>query len=67
MVCLPFERDQPVNAKAVERVGAGVALDASASVEEVRAAVLGQSARTDRVCLPGDPVRAADVVAMAAS
>ncbi len=39
VVCLPLSREQPDNAAAVERVGAGVALTADASASEIVAAV----------------------------
>lgn len=39
MVCLPLDREQPENAQAVQRLGAGVALDPECSVEELRAAI----------------------------
>lgn len=40
LVCLPLGREQPLNAAAVERVEAGIALDPLAPRPEVRAAVL---------------------------
>lgn len=39
-VCLPLGREQPLNAAAVERVGAGVALDPTALTHAIRAAVI---------------------------
>lgn len=40
LVCLPLGREQPLAAAAVERVGAGVALDSAASPDVIRAAVV---------------------------
>lgn len=40
LVCLPLGREQPHNAAAVERVGAGAALDPMASPADIRAAVV---------------------------
>jgi UDP:flavonoid glycosyltransferase YjiC (YdhE family) len=39
LLCLPLGREQPVNAAAVERVGAGVCLDPQAAPAEIAAAV----------------------------
>lgn len=39
-VCLPLGRDQPLNAAAVERIGAGAALDPMASPADIREAVV---------------------------
>jgi MGT family glycosyltransferase len=39
MVCIPLGRDQPANAAAVERVGAGITLAPEASVDEIRIAI----------------------------
>lgn len=39
MLCLPLGREQPANASAVERVGAGTSLGPSATGEEIAAAV----------------------------
>ena len=39
MVCLPLDRDQPANARAVVGLGAGLALPPGASVEELTSAV----------------------------
>jgi len=39
LVCLPLGRDQPLNAAAAERVGAGVTVDPMASPAAIRAAV----------------------------
>lgn len=40
LVCLPLGREQPHNAAAVERVGAGIALDPAASPDAIRAGVI---------------------------
>jgi MGT family glycosyltransferase len=40
LVCLPLGREQPHNAAAVERVGAGIALDRAAPPDTIRAAVI---------------------------
>jgi UDP:flavonoid glycosyltransferase YjiC (YdhE family) len=48
MLCLPLDRDQPLNADRVEALGAGVVLDTSAGADEIGAAVdamLGDLAR----------------------
>lgn len=47
MLCLPLGREQPENAAAAERLGAGRVLDTDASVEEIRDAV-GEILGTDR-------------------
>ncbi len=39
LVCLPLGREQPLNAAAVERVGAGLALDPGSPADVIRAAV----------------------------
>jgi MGT family glycosyltransferase len=39
MLCVPLGRDQPMNARRVQSLGAGLALHAQASVEELRAAL----------------------------
>ncbi len=40
LVCVPMGRDQPLNAAAVERVGAGCTIDPTAGPDLIRAAVL---------------------------
>ncbi|HEX5268343.1 MAG TPA: nucleotide disphospho-sugar-binding domain-containing protein [Acidimicrobiales bacterium] len=55
MVCLPLGRDQPENARAVARVGAGSVLSPDASAEEITTAVKELLARRDRIRLAGDP------------
>ena len=52
LVCLPFDRDQPLNSARVASLGAGVALDRHASVEDIRDAVT-------TVLADGSPYRAA--------
>ena len=45
LLCLPLDRDQPANARAVDRLGRGATLDARAGVDDIRRAVehaLGQ-------------------------
>jgi len=39
MVAVPLGRDQPHNAERIDAVGAGIALDASASADEIRRAI----------------------------
>ena len=39
-LCLPLGREQPLNAAAVQRVGAGIALDPTASPDDIRTAVV---------------------------
>jgi UDP:flavonoid glycosyltransferase YjiC (YdhE family) len=63
MVCAPLDREQPENAGAVERVGAGEVIEPDASVEGFRNAITRQLARSERVRLPADPSRAAALVA----
>jgi UDP:flavonoid glycosyltransferase YjiC (YdhE family) len=60
MVCLPLAREQPDNARAVVRIGAGRALHPDASVEEIRTAISEQLDRPDRVRLAPDPRQAVD-------
>ena len=62
MVCLPLAREQPDNARAVVRIGAGRALHTDASAEEIRAAIAEQLDRPDRVRLAPDPRRAVDLL-----
>lgn len=59
MVCLPLDREQPDNAKAVERIGAGVHLDPTSSPETIREAIEAQLARTEPVRFEADPKAAA--------
>ncbi len=40
MVCVPLGRDQPANAAAVERVGAGITVAPDASIDELRRAIV---------------------------
>jgi MGT family glycosyltransferase len=40
MVCLPFGRDQPLNAERVEALGAGLVIDPGSSAEAIRAAAV---------------------------
>jgi UDP:flavonoid glycosyltransferase YjiC (YdhE family) len=40
VVCLPLGRDQPANAEAVERAGAGIGLEPTVSLEVIRASVV---------------------------
>ena len=47
LVCLPLGREQPDNARAVERLGAGVALPLDAPPGEIGDAVAGQLARAE--------------------
>ena len=60
MVCLPLGRDQPENAEAVARIGAGSVLAADATAREISAAVGEQLARPDgeRVRFEPDPLPA---------
>jgi len=45
LVCIPFDRDQPLNSSRVAALGAGIVLDVAASVDEIRDAVT--TVRTD--------------------
>jgi UDP:flavonoid glycosyltransferase YjiC (YdhE family) len=60
MVCLPLGREQPENAAAVGRLGAGCVLGPEASVAEIRDAIIGQLDRQSRVTLPPAPGLVAD-------
>ena len=62
MVCLPLGREQPENAAAVTRIGAGCTVAPDAGADEIRAAVKDQLARSDRVLIEPDPAGAADRV-----
>lgn len=65
LVCVPLGREQPQNAEAVERVGAGVTASPSASADEIRAAVtravgdMGLRAGAARMALAIDALAAA--------
>ena len=58
MVCLPLGREQPDNARAVARIGAGCQVAADAGIDELAAAVAGQLAEPEGVRLAPDPGRA---------
>jgi MGT family glycosyltransferase len=55
MVALPLDREQPDNARALVRAGAGVALDPAASADEIRAAVTDQLRRSTSPRVTVDP------------
>ena len=55
MVCLPLAREQPDNARAVVRVGAGCALRPDANADEIRTAIAEQLQRRSRVRMEPDP------------
>jgi UDP:flavonoid glycosyltransferase YjiC (YdhE family) len=55
MVCVPLAREQPDNARAVVRAGAGCALHPNANVDEIRTAISEQLQRPDRVRMEQDP------------
>jgi UDP:flavonoid glycosyltransferase YjiC (YdhE family) len=65
LVCIPLGRDQPLNAAAVERVGAGCTIDPTAGPETIRSAVQRAVADMDlragaaRMALEIDATRAA--------
>jgi UDP:flavonoid glycosyltransferase YjiC (YdhE family) len=54
MVCIPLGREQPDNARAVVRVGAGCALNPNAKAEEIRTAISEQLRRPNRVRMEPD-------------
>ena len=58
MVCLPLGRDQPDNARAVARIGAGTELPAEASPDAIAAAVTDQLVNGDRIRIGADPAPA---------
>jgi len=62
MVALPFDRDQPDNARALVRMGAGVALPTAASSDEIAAAVADQLARSTSPRVTVDPRPAVDLL-----
>ena len=59
MVCLPLDREQPDNAAAVARIGAGTHLSPATPPDAIRAAIEGELARSETVRFPSDPARAA--------
>ena len=59
MVCLPLDREQPDNATAVERIGAGARLAPTSAPEAIRDAIETQLMRGGTVSFPADPARAA--------
>jgi UDP:flavonoid glycosyltransferase YjiC (YdhE family) len=62
MVCLPLDREQPQNAQAVARLGAGSALPPNASVAQIQAAIQEQLHSPRHVSLPAQPGLAAELV-----
>ena len=67
MVCLPLDRDQPANADAVARIGAGLRLDPDCPVDELTAAVNGGLQWAPRVQIDPDPAQALDAMERAAT
>jgi MGT family glycosyltransferase len=55
MVALPLDRDQPENARALVRMGAGVALMPDAPADEIRAAAADQLRRSTSPRITVDP------------
>jgi MGT family glycosyltransferase len=62
MVCLPLAREQPDNARAVVRIGAGRALDPGAAVAELSDAVEQELHRADPVRIEPRPRRALELL-----
>jgi UDP:flavonoid glycosyltransferase YjiC (YdhE family) len=62
MVALPFDRDQPDNARALVRMGAGVALSPDAPSDEIAAAVADQLSRSTSPRVTVDPRPAVDLL-----
>ena len=62
LVCLPLGREQPDNARAVARAGAGVALPPDAPPEEIARAVSAQLVRAAPVRFTPDPSRAVEAL-----
>jgi UDP:flavonoid glycosyltransferase YjiC (YdhE family) len=67
MVCLPLDREQPANAAAVERIGAGRALSPDAGADEIAAAIQEQLDRSTRVTIQPTPTHAAARIDMLSS
>ena len=63
MVALPLDREQPDNARALVRMGAGAALDPDASAAEIAAAVADQLRRSTSPRVTVDPGPAVDLLA----
>lgn len=61
MICLPLDREQPDNARAVERVGAGIALEPSCTPDELRAAIK-RALRLTRVRFEPTPRKAVELL-----
>lgn len=62
MVALPIEREQPDNARALVRMGAGVALPNDADPDTIRDAVADQLARSTSPRVTVDPEPAVDLL-----
>lgn len=62
MVCRPLRRDQPDNARAVVRLGAGCALDAGAAPGAIAVAIRGQLASEVSVRLEPTPSAVVDLI-----
>ena len=62
MVCLPLDREQPENGRAVERIGAGIALPADAAPQTVRAAIEQVLAGPRPTPIPPTPDAAVDIL-----
>jgi UDP:flavonoid glycosyltransferase YjiC (YdhE family) len=62
MVALPLDREQPENARAVVRFGAGLALTPDASVAELRAAFADQLGRSTSPHVTVDPAPTVDLL-----
>jgi MGT family glycosyltransferase len=62
MVALPLDRDQPDNARALVRMGAGVALAPDAPVADIRRAVAEQLRRSTSPRVTVDPSPAIDLL-----
>ena len=62
MVALPFDREQPDNARALVRLGAGVALPLDAPEADLREALTDQLARSTSPHVTVDPTPAVDLL-----
>ena len=62
MVCLPLDREQPNNARAVERIGAGLVANPNGSATELREVITTALADSPRVRIPPDPAVAIGLI-----
>ena len=63
MVCLPLDRDQPANAEAVTRIGAGLQLAPDCALDQLASAIEEGLGWHPRMQIEADPARALDAIA----